>query len=120
MGGVTLNSVSILKLVAETTRLRILNLLVEERLCVCELQEILDLPQVSVSKHLTKLRELAFTKTKKEGNRIFYELSDDFKEITWIKNLILELREREKVLVEDYKSFKKHSADKKEEYYCPK
>ncbi len=115
-----MDSVNILKIIAETSRLRILNLLIEERLCVCELQEILDLPQVSVSKHLTKIRELGITKTNKQANRIFYALSEDFNKNTWTKNLLLELRKNESKLKQDYENLKKHNNGKEEkEYNCP-
>ena len=41
---------------ADPTRLRILNLLAAGELCVCDLVELLDLPQPLVSRHLAYLR----------------------------------------------------------------
>ena len=40
---------------ADPTRIRILNLLVPGELCVCDLVELLDLPQSTVSRHLRYL-----------------------------------------------------------------
>jgi DNA-binding transcriptional ArsR family regulator len=42
---------------SDPTRLRILNLLIQEQLCVCHIQEVLDLPQVNTSQHLAYLRK---------------------------------------------------------------
>jgi len=42
---------------SDPTRLRILNLLLQEQLCVCHIQEVLDLPQVNTSQHLAYLRK---------------------------------------------------------------
>jgi ArsR family transcriptional regulator len=41
---------------SDPTRLRILNLLRQQPLCVCHIQEVLDLPQVNTSQHLAYLR----------------------------------------------------------------
>ena len=40
----------------DETRLRLLNLLIEGELCVCELCELLDLDQPKISRHLAYLR----------------------------------------------------------------
>lgn len=42
---------------SDPTRLRILNLLLQQPLCVCHIQEVLDLPQVNTSQHLAYLRK---------------------------------------------------------------
>ena len=42
---------------SDPTRLRILNLLLQQPLCVCHIQEVLDLPQVNASQHLAYLRK---------------------------------------------------------------
>jgi DNA-binding transcriptional ArsR family regulator len=49
--------VEIYKSFADPTRLRILNLLLQQPLCVCHIQEVLDLPQVNTSQHLAYLRK---------------------------------------------------------------
>jgi ArsR family transcriptional regulator len=56
----------------DTTRLRILNLLAGGELCVCHLQEILDEPQVKVSKHLAYLRAKGMVVARREGNWMYY------------------------------------------------
>jgi ArsR family transcriptional regulator len=42
---------------SDATRLRILNLLLQQPLCVCHLQDVLSLPQVNTSQHLAYLRK---------------------------------------------------------------
>ncbi|HEX9784874.1 MAG TPA: metalloregulator ArsR/SmtB family transcription factor, partial [Opitutaceae bacterium] len=49
--------VRIYQCLCDRTRLRIINVLAAGPLCVCHLQEILDEPQVKISKHLRYLKE---------------------------------------------------------------
>ncbi|HNW41836.1 MAG TPA: metalloregulator ArsR/SmtB family transcription factor [Opitutaceae bacterium] len=58
----------------DRTRLRLLALLQSGPLCVCHLQEVLDEPQVKVSKHLGYLRERGLVESTREGNWIIYRL----------------------------------------------
>ena len=58
----------------DRTRLRILHLLSQAPLCVCHFQEILDLPQVKVSKHLAYLRARGMVRTERRGNWMIYAL----------------------------------------------
>ena len=60
----------------DRTRLRILNLLMQTPLCVCHFQEILDEPQVKVSKHLKYLRSRGMVETKQEKNWVIYSLPE--------------------------------------------
>jgi ArsR family transcriptional regulator len=48
--------VQIYECLCDQTRLRILHLLSQTPLCVCHFQEILEEPQVKISKHLAYLR----------------------------------------------------------------
>lgn len=68
----------LLKAIAEPTRLRIVCLLERhEKLCVCELTEILELPQYHVSRHLAVLRNLGIVLDERDGARVNYSLSDE-------------------------------------------
>jgi ArsR family transcriptional regulator len=58
----------------DQTRLRILHLLAEGPLCVCHLQEVLDEPQVKVSKHLAYLRTHGLVQARREANWMVYRL----------------------------------------------
>ena len=61
---------------ADPTRLRILNILVAGEMCVCDLVEILELPQPTVSRHLAYLRSAALVAVTRDSNFAHYRLSD--------------------------------------------
>ncbi|HEV2096885.1 MAG TPA: metalloregulator ArsR/SmtB family transcription factor [Chthoniobacterales bacterium] len=60
----------------DRTRLRILNLLTQRPLCVCDLQDVLREPQVKVSKHLRYLKARGIVEAKRCGNWMIYSLPD--------------------------------------------
>ena len=64
------------KLLSDETRLRILILLLQEKLCVCELQGLLALSQPKVSKHLAKLRDVGAVEDEKVDKFVFYKLAN--------------------------------------------
>lgn len=61
---------------ADTTRLRILNLLAAGELCVCDLVELLDLPQPLVSRHLAYLRRTGLVEVTRESKYAHYRLAE--------------------------------------------
>jgi ArsR family transcriptional regulator, arsenate/arsenite/antimonite-responsive transcriptional repressor len=66
--------VQIYECFCDRTRLRILNLLAQTPLCVCHFQEILDEPQVKISKHLSYLKEREMVVAEREQNWMIYSL----------------------------------------------
>lgn len=60
---------------ADETRLRILNLLSEGELCVCDLIRVLKEPQSKISRHLAYLRRSGLVQGRKEGLWMHYSLS---------------------------------------------
>src|SRR5439155_6920999 len=66
--------VQIYQCLCDATRLRILHLLTKTPLCVCHFQEILDEPQVKISKHLAYLRERGMVVAEREQNWMIYSL----------------------------------------------
>lgn len=65
------------KLFADNTRLRIICSILNRELCVCDLCELLDLNQSTVSHQLQLLRNANLVKYRREGKQIFYSLQDD-------------------------------------------
>src|SRR5688572_25709489 len=61
---------------ADPTRIRILNLLVVGEMCVCDLVEILELPQPTVSRHLAYLRGAGLVAVTRESNFAHYRLTE--------------------------------------------
>lgn len=62
---------------ADETRTKILYLLSQRRLCVCDLAYILEMSLPAVSHHLRLLKALRLIKAKREGKQVFYTLDDD-------------------------------------------
>ena len=65
---------TLFKLLSDETRLRIILLLFQEELCVCEISGILDIPQPTVSKGLSKLRDLSLVQDTRKEKFIYYKL----------------------------------------------
>jgi DNA-binding transcriptional ArsR family regulator len=66
-----------LRLLADDTRLRILNLLLRTPdLCVCELVAILRLPQYRISRHLGPMRRSGLLTTERRGPFVFYGVAE--------------------------------------------
>lgn len=66
----------LLKLMAEPSRLRLLQVLIHEEVCVCDLAEILDMTPSAVSHQLRLLRSAGIVKPRREGKTIWYKLID--------------------------------------------
>lgn len=66
--------VEIYQCFCDRTRLRILNLLCKTPLCVCHFQELLNEPQVKISKHLSYLKTHGLVEATREGNWMIYGL----------------------------------------------
>jgi len=66
---------SFCKGLADPKRLQIINVLRDGPLSVSEICERLDLRQANVSQHLAILRERGLAQTRRNGRRIYYELT---------------------------------------------
>lgn len=60
---------------ADTTRLRLLNLMGSQEICVCYLVEILDQPQPKISRHLAYLRSAGIVAARREGKWMHYRVT---------------------------------------------
>jgi DNA-binding transcriptional ArsR family regulator len=58
--------VTFLKALADDTRLRVFALLARAELCVCEIEDVLDLPQSLVSNHLAVLRRVGLVESRRD------------------------------------------------------
>jgi ArsR family transcriptional regulator, arsenate/arsenite/antimonite-responsive transcriptional repressor len=63
------------RVLADPTRLRLLNLIADQEICVCYLVEILGISQPKVSRHLAYLRRAGFVETRREGKWMHYRLT---------------------------------------------
>jgi len=64
------------KALADETRTRILSLLLNRELCVCELAASLAMSLPAVSHHLRLLKMLRLVATRREGKQVYYSLLD--------------------------------------------
>jgi ArsR family transcriptional regulator len=64
------------KALADGTRLRILALLVEGEVCVCEIHDTLRLPQPTASRHLAYLRRSGLVEARRDATWMHYRLAD--------------------------------------------
>lgn len=65
---------------SDATRVRILLLLADRDLCVCELVFILKMEQSRISHQLQSLRKAGLVSDSREGRRIIYSISPDWKD----------------------------------------
>ena len=70
------HAVSVLRMLADRTRLAILDLIHQEGLPVTVLAQALDRPGPAVSQHLAKLRAAHLVVTRREGTTIYYSQTD--------------------------------------------
>jgi ArsR family transcriptional regulator len=64
------------RLLAQPTRLGILQAIGENSVCVCHLETALGFKQAYISQQLMVLRKSGLVKTQREGRHIYYRLSD--------------------------------------------
>ena len=68
--------VTIFKALSDETRLRIIKLLEQGELCVCDITAALDMVQPKVSFHLSALKEAGLIKDRKQGKWTHYSLNE--------------------------------------------
>ena len=65
------------KIFGDYTRIRILFVLFEAEVCVCDLAQALDMTQSAISHQLKILKQSRLVKSRREGKSIFYSLADE-------------------------------------------
>lgn len=107
-----MKSLDILKSISNPSKLRIVSLLLENELCVCELEEITGIRQVNISKNLLSLKEVGIVDVRRDAQRGFYFLTDQFLSNTHFINHLHEIKVIEPQLMEDHKKFIHHEETK--------
>lgn len=81
--------VQMLKALGDENRIRILNLLKDGELCVCEIEQVLGITQSNASRHLTKLSMLKLVTYEKKAQWVYYKLSKlTLEQYPFIKELL--------------------------------
>ncbi|MBC3797822.1 ArsR/SmtB family transcription factor [Acetobacterium tundrae] len=97
-----MTAVEIFKILSDTNRLRILNLLYEKELCVCELEYLLGVSQSNLSKHLRLMSDVGFLESRRENKFVYYRIKDEvLEEHAFLKSIFeIELK-KEDYLIEE-------------------
>lgn len=97
------------KALSEESRLRILSILMEREMCVCEIEVCLKMTQSNASRHLTELKKCGILDSYKEAQWAYYKISDHFKQENkdlW-EYLQIQLKQL-KTYQEDYIQYEKY------------
>ena len=71
------NLAELFKVFGDSTRIRILYVLFEAEVCVCDLASALNMNQSAISHQLKILKQNKLVKVRREGKSVFYSLADD-------------------------------------------
>lgn len=90
----------VLKALADETRLRILNLLYDQELCVCDIMAVLQITQTKASRHLIYMKNAGLLADRKEAQWVHYSLVY-FKNTNFLHSLVEETLRSEQLYLED-------------------
>lgn len=65
------------KVFGDSTRLRILCVLMEQEICVADLADTLEMTQSAISHQLRTLKQSKLVKARRSGKLVYYSLDDD-------------------------------------------
>ena len=84
---------------ADPTRLRLINLMAEQEICVCYFIEVIGAPQPKISRHLAYLRRAGLVAARREGKWMHYRLTvpRDSHAASILKSTIEALKENEEI-----------------------
>lgn len=66
----------LLKMFGDSTRIRIIFVLCESEMCVCDIANLLEMTQSAISHQLRVLKQARLVKCRREGKTIFYSIAD--------------------------------------------
>ena len=62
--------------VSDKTRYKIMKMLIQRKLCVCQIQKELCMSQPRISRHLSILKKAGLLESKREGKMIFFFIAE--------------------------------------------
>lgn len=65
------------KVLGDSTRIRIICALFQAELCVCDIANVLNMTQSSISHQLKTLKQARLVKSRRDGKTMFYSLDDE-------------------------------------------
>jgi ArsR family transcriptional regulator, arsenate/arsenite/antimonite-responsive transcriptional repressor len=95
--------IQMIKALGDESRIKILNILRYCPLCVCEIEEILNMTQSNVSRHLNKLTNAKIVTYYKEAKYVYYKLNEEtLLDYPFIKELLENEFKKIEKLKDDY------------------
>ncbi len=97
------------KALGDETRIRLLKLLEQRELCVCELMQALNMTQSRISRNLSILKNAGFVKDRREGLWVHYSLNyEDAPPIVQkLLPILKEMSNNDKIIIKDIEQLKK-------------
>lgn len=106
----------IFKAIGDFSRIRIINLLLEDRLCVSELSNIMQMSISAISRHLSRLNLVGIIDDNQEAQWVYYEISDEFAdENKELFDYIKKVSSRDKTMMDDVIRMRRY---KQSEFCC--
>ena len=101
--------VKVFKALSDETRIRLLKLLQERELCVCELMQALNMTQSRVSRNLGILKDAGLVKDRREGLWVHYSLNEDSFNVYAepLLKLLKDWANKDVIVIDDLKSLSK-------------
>lgn len=65
------------KVFGDSTRMKIIYVLFEAEMCVCDIAQLLNMSQSAISHQLRVLKQSKLVKSRREGKVVFYSLADE-------------------------------------------
>lgn len=90
-----------LKALSDETRLRIMALLFQKEMCVCEICDLIEESQPKVSRHLAKLRDADLVRDERQSQWVFYYLDIEDKTASEIMSTIIRNIDEHSILFRD-------------------
>lgn len=100
------SDLALFKACSDPTRLRILFLLATRELCVCELVEVLEMPQGKISRHLAILKQAQLVCDRRDATWIYYSLGPADSSLkkhlrNYLKKEANAVREKDRIRLQD-------------------
>lgn len=67
----------VFKVFGDSTRIKILYVLFEAEMCVCDIAQLLNMNQSAISHQLRILKQFRLVKSRRDGKQVFYSLDDE-------------------------------------------
>ncbi|MGG4125408.1 metalloregulator ArsR/SmtB family transcription factor [Bacillus licheniformis] len=87
-----------LKTLSDQTRLMMMKLFLDKEYCVCQLVDMFEMSQPSISQHLRKLKHAGFLKEDRKGQWRFYSINRSCPEFETIEHILNQIDEEDELL----------------------